>query len=133
MSLGARPASVVVVPNGVDIDHLRHHASSARDDEVRVGMLARFDPQKGHDVFLRVATALRDTGATFVLGASGSAYKEYEASIRSEATWPARSPTVVARENKLCGKPPRPWNDESSALPRSATMIESNPSSSTSF
>jgi glycosyltransferase involved in cell wall biosynthesis len=86
MSLGARPASVVVVPNGVDIDHLRHHASSARDDEVRVGMLARFDPQKGHDVFLRVATALRDTGATFVLGASGSAYKEYEASIRSEAS-----------------------------------------------
>jgi glycosyltransferase involved in cell wall biosynthesis len=56
-----------------------------RHDGVRVGMLARFDPQKGHDVFLQMAAAMRDTGATFVLGASGSAYTEYERSIRSEA------------------------------------------------
>jgi glycosyltransferase involved in cell wall biosynthesis len=86
LALGARPELVEVVPNGVDVERLhRVRAGVASHAGVRVGMLARFDPQKGLDVFLKSAARLRDTGATFVIGASGSAYPEHERRVRAEA------------------------------------------------
>jgi phosphatidylinositol alpha-mannosyltransferase len=75
-----------VVPNGVDVERLhRVRAEVAGHDGVRVGVLARFDPQKGLEVFLESAARLRDTGATFVIGASGSAYPGHERRVHAEA------------------------------------------------
>jgi len=86
IALGARPRLVEVVPNGVEGEALHRLAASVpRHDDLRVGMLARFDPQKGLGVFLQAAAALRDTGAAFVIGASGSAYAEHERDVRAEA------------------------------------------------
>jgi len=86
LRLGARPDLVEIVPNGVDADALEQIAVSApRHVDPRVGMLARFDPQKGINVFLEAAAELRDSGAAFVLGASGRAYPEHERDVRAEA------------------------------------------------
>jgi glycosyltransferase involved in cell wall biosynthesis len=86
LALGARPGLVEVVPNGVDIDELHSVAASVPAHErVRVGMLARFDPQKGLDTFLTAAGSLREVDATFVIGASGNAYLEHEVHVRARA------------------------------------------------
>jgi glycosyltransferase involved in cell wall biosynthesis len=86
LKMGARPGLVEVVPNGVDVEGLKKLiAAVPSHDGVRVGMLARFDPQKGLDVFLRAAAALDDTDATFIIGASGAAYPDHERHVRSQA------------------------------------------------
>jgi glycosyltransferase involved in cell wall biosynthesis len=86
LALGARPGLAHVVPNGVDVDHLHAIAVSVpRHEGVRVGVLARFDPQKGLDPFLAAAASLRDVEASFVIGASGNAYPEHEIKVRARA------------------------------------------------
>jgi len=65
---GADPARVVTIRNGVDVTRfdrpidvarLRMALGLAADDQVAV-VLARMEPQKGHDVVLDAAVALRD-------------------------------------------------------------------------
>ena len=86
LALGARPGKVEVVPNGVDLDELgRVSEGLAMTEGVRVGMLARFDPQKGIEVFLEAASLLMQTEAAFSIGASGTAYPQHEDRVRSAA------------------------------------------------
>ena len=86
LALGARPGKVEVVPNGVDLDELgRVSEGLAMTEGVRVGMLARFDPQKGIEVFLEAVGLLTPTEAAFSIGASGTAYPQYEDRVRSTA------------------------------------------------
>jgi glycosyltransferase involved in cell wall biosynthesis len=65
---GADPARVVTIRNGVetgrfrqalDVAELRRGLGFAPDDTV-AAVIARLEPQKGHDVVLDAATALRD-------------------------------------------------------------------------
>ena len=55
---------LIVVPNGIDSDRFRtvpelrarvRNALELTDEEVAIGVMARLDPMKGHDVFLRAA------------------------------------------------------------------------------
>jgi glycosyltransferase involved in cell wall biosynthesis len=86
LALGARPGLAHVVPNGVDLDDLHAVALSVPHHEgVRIGVLARFDPQKGLEPFLAAVASLRDVDATFVIGASGNAYPEHETQVRAQA------------------------------------------------
>ncbi len=64
--LGYRPRRWVLMGNGVDIDRFRpdpesrrrwRQALGAADGDVVVGMVARIDPMKDHDGFLRAAAA----------------------------------------------------------------------------
>jgi glycosyltransferase involved in cell wall biosynthesis len=86
LALGGRPGLVHVVPNGVDVDDLQAIVLSVPHHEgVRIGMLARFDPQKGLEPFLAAAASLREVDATFVIGASGNAYPDHEIDVRAQA------------------------------------------------
>lgn len=62
--LGYDPGRMQVIPNGFDLDHFRPNPQSYRDVRQElglhpaariVGMLARFDPQKDHETFLKAA------------------------------------------------------------------------------
>ncbi|MEQ9607597.1 MAG: glycosyltransferase [Kiloniellaceae bacterium] len=63
-ALGYRPKRWVVIPNGFDTDRFRPDPAAATDvrkelglapDAFVVGMVARFDPQKDHETFVRAA------------------------------------------------------------------------------
>jgi glycosyltransferase involved in cell wall biosynthesis len=86
LALGARPDHVTLVPNGVDIDELSRLSRAAKPrSALRVGMLARFDPQKGMDSFLRAAAQTHQPGVDFVIGASGESYRAHEIEVRDRA------------------------------------------------
>jgi glycosyltransferase involved in cell wall biosynthesis len=66
-SIGYPVKKMVVIPNGIDTDHFTvdraagralRDAWGLRDDERVVGLVARVDPIKAHDVFLKAAAAL---------------------------------------------------------------------------
>jgi glycosyltransferase involved in cell wall biosynthesis len=80
--LGYDSARMLVVPNGFDLTRFRPHAPSYREvrqelglaPEARlVGMLARLDPQKDHETFLRAAQLVskRLPDAFFLLAGNG--------------------------------------------------------------
>jgi glycosyltransferase involved in cell wall biosynthesis len=80
--LGYDAARMLVVPNGFELSRFRPHPPSYQEvrqelglgPEVRlVGMLARFDPQKDHETFLRVAQLVtkRLPEAFFLLAGNG--------------------------------------------------------------
>jgi glycosyltransferase involved in cell wall biosynthesis len=80
--LGYDAARMLVVPNGFELTRFRPHPPSYRevrqelglDPEARlVGMLARLDPQKDHETFLRAAQLIskRLPGAFFLLAGNG--------------------------------------------------------------
>ena len=61
---GARPARLAVVPNGIDLDRFRPRPEARgavragwgiEAQAPLVGMMARVDPMKGHDVFVEAA------------------------------------------------------------------------------
>lgn len=65
--LGYRPRRWSVIPNGFDLDEFRPDPAGraafrceigASADEVLVGLVARFDPMKDHETFLRAAGLL---------------------------------------------------------------------------
>jgi glycosyltransferase involved in cell wall biosynthesis len=65
--LGYRPRRWVVIPNGFDLDLFRPDPAAraafrreigAKDGEILVGLIARFDPAKDHGTFLRAAGLL---------------------------------------------------------------------------
>ena len=61
---GARPARIAVVPNGIDLARFRPRPEARKGVRAAwgidaaaplIGMMARLDPMKGHDVFLEAA------------------------------------------------------------------------------
>ena len=81
--LGFHPRRWVVIPNGIDVDDYRpdparraamRAALGIADQEIAVGLVARFDPMKGHDTFLRAArtVARAHPAARFVLVGTGA-------------------------------------------------------------
>ena len=79
--LGYRPRRWEMIPNGFDLRRF-HPSATARgdvrrelklaDDALLIGLVARYDPQKNHEAFLRAAVALRAThDASFVLVGPG--------------------------------------------------------------
>jgi len=100
----------LVIPNGIDTDLYRHDDSGRRqlrmqwglsDDHVLIGIVARIDPMKDHETFLRAAAALvaTETAVRFVIVGAGS-----QASL-------ARLKTIAERlgvgpPGRLGGRPP---------------------------
>lgn len=82
--LGYAAGTMRVIENGVDLERFRPDASAraelrrewgAAEDEVLVGLVARVDPMKGHDVFCRMAQSVRDRvgpGVRFVFCGLGT-------------------------------------------------------------
>jgi glycosyltransferase involved in cell wall biosynthesis len=67
VSRGFSPKSLRVVPNGIDTERFRPDPQlraqqrskwAISDDEIAVGVLARFDPMKGHTTFIEAAAAV---------------------------------------------------------------------------
>jgi glycosyltransferase involved in cell wall biosynthesis len=91
--LGPRPGQMVAIPDGIDLD--RFHPR-VRGDRIRqalgldpgvplVGFVARLDPWKGADVFVRAAAAvaIRRPDARFlVCGGELAGYEGYAASVK---------------------------------------------------
>ena len=76
--LGYRPKHWEFIPNGFDLDHFKPNQSARvqlrerlkrPEDAFLIGHVARFDPMKGHEIFLRAAhmIAKRRAGPQFVL------------------------------------------------------------------
>jgi glycosyltransferase involved in cell wall biosynthesis len=89
----AMPAAVTI-PNGIDTDRFvpsaerrvtRRRAWHVSDDDVVIGLAARLDPMKGHDVFLHAAQRVLEqvSGVRFVCVGSGT--PAYASSLRSLA------------------------------------------------
>jgi len=66
---GFPQAKITVIPNGIDTDRFRptgagvgsfKTAHNIPPDRILVGMVARVDPMKGHDVFLQAASQLTE-------------------------------------------------------------------------
>lgn len=85
--LGYNAGTMRVIENGVDLERYRPDAAAREElrrewgagaEEVLVGMVARVDPMKGHDVFCRMARSVRDRcgdaggGLRFVLCGQGT-------------------------------------------------------------
>lgn len=87
---------IVVIPNGIDTDTFCPSAT-ARDrtraewcvgpSDCVVGMLARFDPVKGHDDFVAAAQIVQRSmpSATFVIAGDHSAYQRCQLEFRAHA------------------------------------------------
>lgn len=84
MAVGVPSEHVAVVPNGIPIPNLA--CPSARmDRRLRIGVLGRFDPQKGMDVFLEAVRRIGDGDAAFVIGGSGGLCADDDQRVRIEA------------------------------------------------
>lgn len=79
---GARPKRSVVIPNGIDCDRFRpdpamrqrmRESWGAAPDERVIGLVARVDPMKGHDVFVRAARIYLDGGERGLFVCAGGA------------------------------------------------------------
>jgi glycosyltransferase involved in cell wall biosynthesis len=91
---GARPRAACVIPNGIDTVRFRPDAVaraavrakwSVEEGEVVIGLVARIDPMKGHDVFVRAAHAYlaSDDRAVFVcVGESSAQNAAFDARVR---------------------------------------------------
>jgi glycosyltransferase involved in cell wall biosynthesis len=69
--LGYRPRRWVLIPNGMDLDRFRPDLDARRSvfaelgldqQTTLIGLLARYDPMKGHSNFLRAAGILTNSG-----------------------------------------------------------------------
>jgi glycosyltransferase involved in cell wall biosynthesis len=78
--LGYDAAKMLVIPNGFDVERFRPDAAArARiraelnvdDSTPLIGLIARFDPLKGHQHFIAAAGLLPSTDARFVLAGRG--------------------------------------------------------------
>jgi glycosyltransferase involved in cell wall biosynthesis len=81
--LGYRAREWVLIPNGVDTEEFQPRAADraavrrelgCAETTVVIGLVARFDPVKGHDTFLRAAAQIAETGEDvhFVLIGEGA-------------------------------------------------------------
>lgn len=84
---GVDPARILVIPNGVDVEGLRHAASSAvihrEDSAFRMGFFGRLEPIKGCDYAIRAVAKLRERQYDVRLKVAGSGSQD--ASLRSLA------------------------------------------------
>ena len=85
----------VTIPNGIDTDRFTPSASlraSTRrachvtDAETLIGLAARLDPMKGHEVFLRAAQRVLEQHKSARFVCIGSGALAYESSLRSLAS-----------------------------------------------
>jgi glycosyltransferase involved in cell wall biosynthesis len=85
---GCRPDQVVVVRNGLDIQHFDELSASAgaplptRDGDFVVAVIGNLWPVKAHRVLLEAAALLRDTPIRFVCAGEGSERAQLERRIR---------------------------------------------------
>lgn len=81
--MGYRDRGAAVIPNGFDPDVFKPDSEARRalrgelgltDDSLLVGLVARFDPQKDHETFLRAAAALAEErkNVFFILAGRGT-------------------------------------------------------------
>jgi glycosyltransferase involved in cell wall biosynthesis len=95
LAAGYPEATVAVVPNGIDMSRYVidpgggkrfRRAVGLRDDEVVVGMVARYDPMKDHPTFLRAATLIRRSvvNARFLCAGDGLD-SDYGRALQQEA------------------------------------------------
>jgi glycosyltransferase involved in cell wall biosynthesis len=94
---GARPQRQIVIPNGIDVRRFRPDAAARSalrrqwgrsDSDVIIGLVARIDPMKGHDVFLRAAaqfSRVREDAWYVCVGAATSGNRDYERQLRELA------------------------------------------------
>jgi glycosyltransferase involved in cell wall biosynthesis len=92
---GARPPAARVIPNGIDTARFRPDSAARTalraewgiaEGETAIGLVARIDPMKGHDVFVRAAREYltRDPRAVFVcVGSSSSQNAAFEARVHT--------------------------------------------------
>jgi glycosyltransferase involved in cell wall biosynthesis len=95
---GARPRKAVVIPNGVDCQRFRLDTAARAatratwglaPDDVVIGLVARIDPMKGHDVFLTAAAEWlrQEPRAQFVfVGGATSQNDRFHRQIREQCT-----------------------------------------------
>lgn len=71
-ALGYSPEKMVVIPNGLDLDHFRpdpearlavRHELGISENAPLVGLVGRFDPQKDHRTFVAAAAKLHERNA----------------------------------------------------------------------
>ncbi len=83
--------TMIVVPNGIDTDRFRPDPALRRairaewrvqDDDVVVGLVARLDPMKDHETFLRAASALAVENPRLRFVCVGSGQPEYEEHLK---------------------------------------------------
>lgn len=95
-TLGYRPRSWAIIPNGIDIDTFRPSLQAREDlrkelglsrDAILIGLVARFDPLKDHGTFLRAAAQVvsRHSDVHFIaVGADVDSSNRYLASLSEE-------------------------------------------------
>ncbi len=83
---GFRNHNAVVIPNGFDLpDAVPQRADGSRYRGKRVGIAARYHPQKDHETFFRAAAAVARTHQDAVFIAAGRGMDSENASVRALA------------------------------------------------
>ena len=92
--LGIPRERIVVLANGVDADAVRARAGTVepRGTGLAVGVLGRFDPSRGLDVFVGSLRRVRTPGVTFVIGGAPGPFLDHESAVRGAA---ARAGVVI--------------------------------------
>ncbi len=116
---GFEPARITVVENGFDTGLFQPDAAGRErirkamniaDGDVAIGMVARIDPVKNHEMFLRAAAALSESSPTarFVCIGGGSAHLKtrlveltHTLGIASRVTWTGDRNDIPAVLNAL--------------------------------
>jgi starch synthase len=84
--LGIARDRITVIPNGVDVDAVRARARDVRPRAgLTIGVLGRFDPSRGLDVFVEAASRVSERELRFVIGGAPGPFHEYETAVRSAA------------------------------------------------
>ena len=86
--LFGRSVKTAVVHDGIDTFLFSPRAEGNTGDNVRVGMIARINPWKGHDLFIEAAAMVSKKSDDIEFIIAGDARKEYrsiEASLRKKA------------------------------------------------
>lgn len=96
-----------VVPNGIDVRRFRFDQAgrsalrkrwSVPEETVLIGMVARLDPIKGHDVFLAAAAVLARGNPNWRLVCVGSGPAEYARKLRQRAVALGLADSIVWEE-----------------------------------
>lgn len=102
VALGAPPAKLRVIPNGIDTDHFAHlpTRTAARQslgipaEPYAIGCIARLSPEKGVDIFTQTAALLPDI--TFLIAGDGPQRSTLQATLSPNAHLLGRIPDTRA-------------------------------------
>ena len=95
ISAGYPPKSMKVIPNGIDVQTFRHDPLKRREfrklwnianSEVLVGYVARLDPIKDYETFLRAAAFLLNRNGSFKFVCIGPSEGDYAMSLKALAS-----------------------------------------------